>query len=268
MNDTCLPKPPGLLVSVRDATEAIAALAGGADVIDVKEPDRGSLGPADITTIEAVVRAVNGRAAVTAAAGELLDLPSSNFSMPDGVALFKIGLAGCRGLSDWLARWKSAVQVLSNRHPSRPVAVAYADWERADSPEPRHVLSAAVQFGCPALLIDTWDKSGGSLLDHWPASELASFVRKAQSHDLTVVLAGSLVGDSVVAAAQLQSNLIAVRTAACDAGRSSSVSSDRVRALRQTISAACAGPAEFGGRVGIAQKNMASSARTKLSSRW
>ena len=34
-----------LLVSVRSAEEAEIALAGGADVIDVKEPRRGALGP-------------------------------------------------------------------------------------------------------------------------------------------------------------------------------------------------------------------------------
>src|SRR5207244_7336185 len=37
----------GLLVSVRSAAEAETALAGGADVVDVKEPRRGALGPAD-----------------------------------------------------------------------------------------------------------------------------------------------------------------------------------------------------------------------------
>ena len=42
---------PGLLVSVRSAAEALAALAGGADVIDVKEPNQGSLGAADDDTI-------------------------------------------------------------------------------------------------------------------------------------------------------------------------------------------------------------------------
>ena len=38
---------PGLLVSVRSGAEAEAALAGGADLIDVKEPTRGALGRAD-----------------------------------------------------------------------------------------------------------------------------------------------------------------------------------------------------------------------------
>ena len=40
-----------LLVSVRNGQEAEAALAGGAHVIDVKEPARGSLGRADETTL-------------------------------------------------------------------------------------------------------------------------------------------------------------------------------------------------------------------------
>ena len=36
--------PTRLLVSVRSADEAEAAIAGGADVIDVKEPSHGPLG--------------------------------------------------------------------------------------------------------------------------------------------------------------------------------------------------------------------------------
>ena len=37
---------PGLLVSVRAADEVAAALDGGADIIDVKEPAKGPLAPA------------------------------------------------------------------------------------------------------------------------------------------------------------------------------------------------------------------------------
>ncbi|MFQ5843721.1 MAG: (5-formylfuran-3-yl)methyl phosphate synthase, partial [Planctomycetota bacterium] len=38
--------PPLLLASVRSIQEAILALSGGADVLDVKEPREGSLGAA------------------------------------------------------------------------------------------------------------------------------------------------------------------------------------------------------------------------------
>ena len=40
-----------LLVSVRSAAEVGPALAGGADIIDAKEPGRGSLGAGDRPTV-------------------------------------------------------------------------------------------------------------------------------------------------------------------------------------------------------------------------
>ena len=47
-----------LLVSVRNATEAAAARAGGADIIDAKEPAAGALGAVRLTTFEDIVDAV------------------------------------------------------------------------------------------------------------------------------------------------------------------------------------------------------------------
>ena len=44
---------PALLVSVRDAAEAGNAVAGGAALIDVKEPARGALGRADDAIVAA-----------------------------------------------------------------------------------------------------------------------------------------------------------------------------------------------------------------------
>src|SRR5262249_54204912 len=62
-----------LLVSVRSAAEAVSALDGGADIIDIKEPERGSLGRADNATMTAILDAVSGRKPVSAACGELLE---------------------------------------------------------------------------------------------------------------------------------------------------------------------------------------------------
>ena len=47
-----------LLISVRDAAEARSAIAGGTDVIDVKEPSRGPLGRADDRVVREVVDTV------------------------------------------------------------------------------------------------------------------------------------------------------------------------------------------------------------------
>jgi uncharacterized protein (UPF0264 family) len=237
---------PGLLVSVRSAAEALTSLAGGADVIDVKEPNAGSLGAADDNTISAIVRAVDGRAPVSAALGELVDLiDSPNHhgiqTLVDGLALFKIGLAQCAKLNSWQTRWRSTIETMtstSSGENARAVAVVYADWRAAQSPSPQDILSAAIQCCCPALLIDTWDKSAGALFDHWSAGELQGFITEVRSHDIAIVLAGSLTPRNVTTAALLGPNLVAVRTAACEGGRAGTVSEIKVRELKNAIAMA------------------------------
>jgi uncharacterized protein (UPF0264 family) len=238
---------PGLLVSVRSAREAHEALAGGADVIDVKEPTRGSLGAADASTIFEVALAIKGRAVVTAALGELTDLQLANSfsharSVPSGISLFKIGLAGCGANADWTSSWRNAIgrllgEVNGKKLQSMPVAVVYADWPAANAPEPIDILSAAIQLGCPALLVDTWDKSSGTLFDHWVPAELKYFADKVRSRGVRLVLAGSLTGAAIAEAARLGPDLIAVRTAACDGGRNGAVSRERVRKLKLLLNA-------------------------------
>ena len=239
---------PGLLVSVRNAAEALAALAGGANVIDVKEPQRGALGAADASTVAAVVHAVSGRVPVTAAVGELIDsIDAKRQPIPAGVSFFKIGLAGCRRLPDWRSHWRDTIAALvgpscregpgAARHTA-PTAVAYADWQAAGAPEPDEVLTAAVEAGCPALLVDTWDKSAGALFDHWPVDQVTRFVQTARSHGLIVVLAGSLAGENFLAAARLAPDLVGVRAAACDGGRRGIVVAELVRALQHAIQTA------------------------------
>jgi uncharacterized protein (UPF0264 family) len=223
---------PGLLISVRNAEEARIALAGGADVIDVKEPSRGSLGAADAQVVAEVVAVVGGRVPVSVAGGELLERAANHESLI-GVSYTKVGLAGCRPVADWHSQWRAAI----SRRPAHvaPVAVVYVDWRRATAPPPDEVLSVAVQMGCPALLVDTCDKSAGGLFDHWPPSEVASFCRHARKRGLAVVLAGSLQVSNLETAVRCKPGLIAVRGAVCDHGRCGSVSSARVRAVRLAL---------------------------------
>ena len=63
----------GLLVSVRDPAEARDALAGGAAIIDVKEPFAGPLGAASTETIGAIAAVVGRKAPWTLACGELIE---------------------------------------------------------------------------------------------------------------------------------------------------------------------------------------------------
>jgi uncharacterized protein (UPF0264 family) len=233
-----LGEQPGLLVSVRDAEEAEAALAGGADIIDVKEPTRGPLGAADASAVVSVVSAVAGRAPVSIAVGELLDWSEVDWqrhveTIGGGIAYCKFGLAGCSNVDDWHSRWRQAAAMLGEA--TQPVAVVYADWQKAAAPRPDQVLAIAQSANCRVLLVDTWDKRGGTLLDHWSFGDLNDFGHRVHRAGLGLVLAGSLAGTQLQLAARCRPALLAVRGAACQGGRGGRVTAARVAAIRAAI---------------------------------
>lgn len=223
-----------LLVSVRNADEACAALAGGADLIDIKEPSHGALGAADRQVWREVLAAVNGRAPVSAALGELAELDVTSIAAATtGLQLVKAGLAGCGTDDNWLVSLRTLQQALPRT--TALVAVAYADAARCGAPAPQEVLQAARDLQLPILLIDTYDKRHGDVWAAMPPAELAKLVHSAQQADIRVALAGSLTSETVPHAIALSPSWIAVRGAACDAGRDGRVSTTRVQELKALL---------------------------------
>src|SRR6202034_3964968 len=137
-----------LLVSVRSKAEAVAALVGGATVIDVKEPRNGSLGRANFDVWRAVRDIVPRSIPVSVALGELSDWPADHFGeVPrdawTGLAYCKLELAGAP--HDWVDRWRDLRQRLAGSGCPFPawVAVVYSDWQAAGAPAPEAVIDAA-----------------------------------------------------------------------------------------------------------------------------
>ncbi len=220
-----------LLVSVRSEAEAEAALAGGAALIDVKEPDRGSLGRAEEGVIAAVVRTVAGRRPVSAALGELADAPEPPI-LP--LAFAKWGLAGWLRRSDWPHHLASAAQSLPPH--CRPVAVAYADWHRAAAPCPADVCAFATHRKWGAFLLDTWQKDGTTLLDWLTLDELSELRGRCRNAGVPIALAGSLGAEQLRRLRPLQPDWFAVRGAVCRGGeRARAIDQDRVRRLVELV---------------------------------
>jgi (5-formylfuran-3-yl)methyl phosphate synthase len=224
-----------LLVSVRSVAEAAAALAGGAGLIDVKEPERGPLGRAEDETIAAVVAFVAGRRPVSAALGELAD----GAGPPPGVGLAyaKWGLAGCGARPDWADTLEDARCGLERSgHGCRAVAAAYADWRRARAPAVDEVCAVACERRWAVLLMDTWDKDGSTLLDWMSVAELEQACRACRDAGVRVALAGSLGAAEIDLLRGLRPDWFAVRGAACRGGRrSDAIDPDAVRRLVQRL---------------------------------
>ena len=217
----------GLLVSVRSAEEARAAVKGGATVIDVKEPDQGPLGRASAETWRLVREAVPPTIPVSVALGELRDWDDREKFHFEGIAFRKLGLAGAG------AGWEAAWTEIRRAGASGPrwVAVAYADWRSSGSPDPIAVLEAAkVAPDCAGVLVDTWDKTKPGPLDVTP--EWIEWIALARRSGRFVALAGGLDLAAISRLAPLRPDLFAVRGAACDrSDRRGSVRGDRVAEL-------------------------------------
>ena len=220
----------GLLVSVRSAAEAASALAGGASVVDIKEPDRGPLGRADPSVWRAVRAVVPPDVPLSVALGELADWDGT--LDPDtfvGIAFRKIGPAGL-GDGDgsaWPAAW-AAIREADRGGPPW-IAVAYADWRSARAPRPEAVLDAALAASdCVGVLVDTHDKARLVAIDTgWSA-----WVDRARRGGKLVALAGGLDAAGMARLAPLGPDLFAVRGAACLGGdRRAAIDPDRVADL-------------------------------------
>jgi len=228
----------GVLVSVRDAAEAEAALAGGAAVIDVKDPARGSLGRAEPRAIAAVAAVVGDRVPWTLAAGELAEgveplaawLGTIRATLPAGAAgpaAVKVGLAGIRGHA-----WQAGLARLQTLLPHRCelVAVAYADFDRVDAPAPPEVIPAAADLGAGLLLIDTADKRSPGLFGLRSQGEIAGWVAAARGRGLGIVLAGRIAVREIPLAAALGADILALRSAVCSNAGAGEVRLGRVAA--------------------------------------
>jgi uncharacterized protein (UPF0264 family) len=230
-----------LLVSVRDRDEAIAAIDGGCDILDVKEPDRGSLGMADLTAMKSANEAARSRSIATSVAfGELTDwidriaIPK----LPDEIDFVKLGLSRARSINNWKDRYGEVRRRFDQvaKRALKWITVIYADDKLADSPEASELVDVAVEADCAGMLIDTYQKNGTSLLDYWSPDELNAIAIRARRAGLSIAVAGSLRLNSLPALVGIPFDVIAVRTVVCRNGvRRGSVESSLVRKFKSAM---------------------------------
>ena len=234
-----------LLVSVRSAGEVGPALSGGADIIDAKEPHRGSLGPVSPATLAGILAVVPPECPFSIALGDLAQPDDAiasiaSLSLPVRTAptYLKLGFAGVRSPEMVTRILATAVAALAESgSPALVVAVAYADATRARTLTPDLIVRHAHGAGASGVLLDTHTKDGIGLLEWITPTALGAWVAGARREGLLTAVAGSLTLESVGTAAAAGADVVGVRGAACLGGRRGQVRASRVRALRQRLDA-------------------------------
>lgn len=235
------------LASVRTPAEAAIALAAGAAIIDAKEPRAGALGALPLAVTSAIAAAVAGRAPVSATVGDLpfttsALAPAMLATAAAGADIVKIGVFGAPASSEDAEAWLDAgLAALPGElpHPAgcaRRVAVLMADQGGAALP-----LAPFARHGFAGVMLDTADKSRGSLAGLLAVRQLQDFVDQAQALGLWAGLAGSLAAGDIPALLPLGADYLGFRTALCrDGRRGGELDPQACQRLAQLVAPECA----------------------------
>lgn len=235
-------KRPKLLVSVASATEAVEALQGGADLIDLKRPDRGPLGRPDASDVLDLARILPDPHQRSLALGELADGPPDlHWVAHLGEArprFVKFGTSRCRTSDDQTPSfsWRERARAWVESHDWQVILGIYADFDQpgVNGLEPTRAVEEAHALGCAGLLVDTFDKANPTRWYRQTAPPITpDWVAHARASGLLVALAGSLDAQAIPRLATWQPDFIAVRSAACLHGdRRGPIDPRRVEHLR------------------------------------
>jgi (5-formylfuran-3-yl)methyl phosphate synthase len=229
-----------LLVSYQNAAELLASEGCLPDWIDLKNPDRGSLGcpTADVAaaflkTARGLVK--QGKTNLSIAVGELRG--NAWLGMEEVIAGFdfaKVGLENCVDNASWSTDAIALSKQL--KLPERLILCYYADAHRAHSPGWEQVLDASQAVRAPYILIDTFDKQAGRIWDWCCDLELLKMRDSAAKVNILVALAGSLRLHELARAAQLGIDVVGLRGAVCEFGsRVEPLCRDRLRQALEAL---------------------------------
>ncbi len=230
-----------LLVSPMNIEEARAALFGGADILDVKNPKEGSLGANFPWAIREVADLVCGKVPVSATIGDLDFKPGTSSlaalgAAASGADYVKAGLLDIRTIHQAEEMLEAIVKAVKDFDSDKKVvAAAYSDYQRVDSISPSVLPEVAKKTGAEVVMVDTAIKDGRSTFEFMSHIELKNFITSAHSYELEVAIAGTIGFQHLEMLSRLQPDIIGVRGIVCGGDRQSSIKTELVRKLKMAL---------------------------------
>jgi (5-formylfuran-3-yl)methyl phosphate synthase len=197
-----------MLASVTGAPEAEIAVRHGADIIDIKDV-RSGFGAADPASVAATVNAVARRRPVSALTGRQdmepdAVLRAAGIIADAGASYIKIALYPDPKRSACLR----ALSALASR--ARLVGVMFADHGLDEA-----LVDLMAERGFCGVMIDTFNKDRGRLLDHMDIVAVGHFTDQAHGRGLMAGLAGSLEAPDIPRLLLATPDVLGFRRALC-----------------------------------------------------
>ncbi len=213
-----------LLVSPFDEKEALEAILGGADIIDVKNPKEGSLGANFPWVIKRVREITPKNIEVSCTIGDSPNLPGTMALAAYGAATtgadyVKVGLYGLKTANEAAYLMQNVVRAVKDYDPTiKVVATGYADAQRIGSVDPLQMPEIAREAKADIAMLDTAIKDGESLFAFLSPDQLRSFVYRAHGYGLKVALAGALKKEDLSTICTIGADIVGLRGAVCTQG--------------------------------------------------
>jgi uncharacterized protein (UPF0264 family) len=232
-----------MLASVTDEREAELVAALGADIVDAKDPVAGALGALPHATVSAIRARVPGRVPVSATIGD----PSPDVEATvtavlrmaeTGADIVKVGLGA------------AAAETIASLGRLDLGSVRLVGVLLADEGIDFDLIGGAQAAGFAGLMLDTADKTRGSLPEIVSPEGIGRFVATVRRAGMFAGLAGSLRAEHVPSLLQIGPDVLGFRGGLCRLGdRTGGIDAEAVRAVRRIIpnsdavpSAACRVP--------------------------
>ena len=201
--------------------EALEAIAGGADIIDVKNPKEGALGANYPWVIKRIKEVTPKNLEVSCTLGEVGNLPGSVSlaalgAASLGVDYIKVGLYGIKTPKEAVFLLQTVSRAAKECNSNIKIAVAgYADAKKSNTIDPMLIPEIANKAQVEVAMLDTSTKNGKNLFDYLTIEQLKKFVDSAHSFSLKTALAGSLRKQDLPVIYGLGTDIAGLRGAAC-----------------------------------------------------
>lgn len=228
-----------LLISPKNEAEALEAIAGGADIIDVKNPTEGPLGANFPWVIKRIRQITPANVEVSCTIGELPNLPGSISlaalgAAATGVDYVKAGLYGLKTPEEATRLMRNIVKAAKDYNPKvKVVAAGYADAARIRTVDPLLVPKIAEEAQADIAMLDTAIKDRKPLFNFLTETQLQRFVDETHGYGLKAAIAGSLHKEDLPVIHSLGADVAGVRGAACTQSDrvNGQITSEKVREL-------------------------------------
>ena len=210
-----------LMVSVQNLAEALEALKGGADIVDVKNLQEALVGSAHPHVVKQVREAVPSAHHASVTLGVV-----PNQAGTVAMAVYTAGVLDATSVKvgfmnteyDLAVETLLACREALEGFNTKLIGSLFADNPLYDGLDAHHMVRLAKDGQCDGWLIDTLTKDGRNLFDFIPEPELRDMVFEGKELGLSTALSGHLRIEDLDELSRINPDIVGVRGAVCAKG--------------------------------------------------